>query len=132
MIADDTYRLPDIEKELDMLLENTESAIKQLPPPPPKEPVAEVLRMTGSFIRDIIKIAVGTPDPNGMLQILRPAQNIFSHAIRKTAPVFKPKDRTYNELLAPNFLSTIERDDFFPEEDVGVMTFEKVLEIAKA
>ncbi|KZT28391.1 hypothetical protein NEOLEDRAFT_1154609 [Neolentinus lepideus HHB14362 ss-1] len=82
-------RLPEIQDELQKLLNQTEIALQGLPPPPSADPVAEVLGMVADFMRRLSSEIKGTPDPRGLLQQIRPEHDTFKNAIRKTAPVFR-------------------------------------------
>ncbi|TFY77283.1 hypothetical protein EWM64_g6731 [Hericium alpestre] len=46
-------RLPDIQEELEKLLQQTEAALNRLPPPPSDEPVSEMFSLIGAFTRAV-------------------------------------------------------------------------------
>lgn len=86
-------RLPELEEELEKLLERTAHDLSRLPNPPSSEPVGEMLRLIGSFARSIEHLVEGTPDDDGLIQALREPQKSFKKAIRQTAPDFRPLAR---------------------------------------
>ena len=88
-------RLPDIHEELQGLLRKTEASIVQLPRPPSGNPLGEIYQLIGDFTRRLTQHVEGTPDPNGLLQSIRPAQLQFRKAVRETAPEFRPYERRY-------------------------------------
>ncbi|KAI9441570.1 P-loop containing nucleoside triphosphate hydrolase protein [Lactarius indigo] len=67
-------RLPELQEELDRLLEQTRQDISRLPKPPSSEP----------------SLVDGVPDEHGLLQTLRGPRDEFKEAIRQTAPYFMP------------------------------------------
>ncbi|KAF8270214.1 P-loop containing nucleoside triphosphate hydrolase protein [Lactarius quietus] len=108
-------RLPELQDELDRLLEQTQQDISRLPSPPSSEPVAEILRLIGTFVRSIEQLVRGAPDENGLMQKLRGPQTEFKKAIRQTAPDFRPLERSKTSDITtpvppPSFLSNEETD----------------------
>jgi hypothetical protein len=79
-----------LEEELEKLLDRTTHDLSRLPSPPSSDPVAEILRLIGSFARSIEYLVEGTPDDNGLIQSLREPRRSFKKAIRQTAPDFRP------------------------------------------
>ncbi len=60
-----------------------------------------------SFAMDVSRHVDGIPDEEGILQMIRPAQENFKRAIRGTAPQFRPFERNLagtQTLPAPTFL----------------------------
>lgn len=86
-------RLPDIQRELNKLIERTNTDLRDLPPPPSSEPLREILRLITDFSRAVEKQVGGVPGREGLLQRIRPQQEVFRTAIRTTAPCFVPKYR---------------------------------------
>ncbi|KZT27153.1 hypothetical protein NEOLEDRAFT_1131161 [Neolentinus lepideus HHB14362 ss-1] len=86
-------RLPEIQDELQNMLRKTEVALRELPPPPSADPVAEVLNMIADFMRRLSLEIKGTSDENGLLQQVRPEHVAFKWEIRKTAPVFRAYEK---------------------------------------
>lgn len=86
-------RLPELEEELEKLLERTTHDLSRLPSPPSSEPVGEMLRLIGAFARAIEYLVEGTPDDDGLIQALREPRKSFKKAIRQTAPDFRPLAR---------------------------------------
>ncbi|KII95434.1 hypothetical protein PLICRDRAFT_25913 [Plicaturopsis crispa FD-325 SS-3] len=104
-------RLPEIQEELQKLLEKTKDSLRQLPKPPSPDPVGEILQKIGKFTRDLSRHLEGTPTEDGLLQSIRPAQLDFQRAIRNTAPEFRPYERKHAQsrsLPKADFLSNEE------------------------
>jgi hypothetical protein len=107
-------RLPEIEEELNKLLEQTSHDLSRLPKPPSSEPLGEMMRLIGSFVRSIERLVDGSPDDNGLMQALRRPHSEFKKAIRHTAPDFRPRPRGEKKstipLAPPSFLVDEETD----------------------
>ncbi|KAI9465220.1 P-loop containing nucleoside triphosphate hydrolase protein [Lactarius psammicola] len=105
-----------LQEELDRLLEQTQQDISRLPGPPSSEPVAEILKLIGTFVRSIESLVSGTPGASGLMQTLRGPQNEFKRAIRQTAPDFRPLERPQTQVVdntpfpPPSFLSSEETE----------------------
>ena len=109
-----SFSLPEIYEELQNLLRKTENSIHQLPRPPSGDPFGEVLHLIGGFTRDLSRHLEGTPNEDGLLQTIRPAQLGFQRAIRATVPQFRPYERKYapkRSLPAADFLANEEEDN---------------------
>ncbi|KIM86047.1 hypothetical protein PILCRDRAFT_5119 [Piloderma croceum F 1598] len=107
-------RLPEIHEELQNLLRKTETSIHQLPKPPSSDPFGEVMRLIGDFTSSLSRHVEGTPDEDGLLQSIRPAQLRFQRAIRETVPEFLPYERRHaanRSLPAAEFLANEEDSD---------------------
>jgi hypothetical protein len=107
-------RLPEIHKELQNLLRNTEDSICKLPKPPSSDAFGEVLHLIRNFTRDLSRHLEGTPEREGLLQTIRPAQLQFQRAIRSTAPKFRPYEGGFyaiRTLPPPEFLSHEETEN---------------------
>lgn len=89
------------------MLAKTEEDIGRLPKPPSNEPLSEILRLIGAFVRDVEKHTEGTPSEAGLLQQLRPFQEEFKRSIRRTAPAFCPFERqnARPSVPVPSFLT---------------------------
>ena len=74
----------------------------------------------------------GVPDPDGLHQKLRPAQDTFRRAIRGSAPAFRPYERRFADersFSAPGFLEN--EDEPMEEDEEGKEIFiDEVLEAA--
>ncbi|KAH9917091.1 P-loop containing nucleoside triphosphate hydrolase protein [Amylocystis lapponica] len=112
-------RLPELQDELQALLQKTEENLRKLPKPPSSDAFAEILHLLGDFSRDLARHLAGTPDDSGLLQAIRPVQEHFKKAIRDTAPDFRPYTKTKaNTLLDEDTgLSTFEPPDFLVNEE---------------
>ncbi|KAI0782967.1 P-loop containing nucleoside triphosphate hydrolase protein [Abortiporus biennis] len=86
-------RLPELQDELQKLLQKTEDSLRQIPKPPSSDALGEILHLLSNFSRDLSTHLEGTPDEKGLLQTIRPAQEAFKRAIRETAPDFRPYER---------------------------------------
>ncbi|KIK81251.1 hypothetical protein PAXRUDRAFT_832978 [Paxillus rubicundulus Ve08.2h10] len=106
-------RLPEIQKELMNSLQETEAELRALPRAPSSDPVGEVLHVLSNFTRDLSRRLEGTSEEDGLLQTIRPCQETFKRAIRRTAPNFVPWENTQSarELPKAEFLANEEGDD---------------------
>ena len=111
------YRLPEIQEELYRVLQQTERELEELPPPPPSNPLGEILRVLDEFKRDLSQRVEGTPDADGILQNIRPHTTKFRRRIRATAPEFVPWEsgshRASQSIVMPaaTFLSNEEESE---------------------
>ena len=66
----------------------------------------------GNFLSDLSRHLDGTPEEDGLLQSIRPAQLKFQRAIRGTVPKFVPyeKSSATQSLPSPPFLANEESD----------------------
>ncbi|SJL13186.1 uncharacterized protein ARMOST_16625 [Armillaria ostoyae] len=111
-------RLPNIQMELERAIEGALQQLAMLPKEPPKNPLHEISTLLSEFAMDVSRHVEGIPDEEGILQMIRPAQENFKRAIRGTAPQFRPFERHLagtRTLPAPTFLGN--EDD---EETVEV------------
>lgn len=83
-------RLPELQDELQKLIQVTEESLRNLPKPPSQDAFTEILHLIGDFTRDLDVSLDGTPDEEGLLQTIRPFQLVFKRAVRATAPDFRP------------------------------------------
>ena len=108
-------RLPEIQEELYRVLRQTEKELEELPPPPPSNPLGEVLRVLDEFRRDLSERVEGTPDTDGLLQNMRPHTTKFRRRIRATAPDFVPWESQRagqpSVMPPPTFLSNEEESE---------------------
>lgn len=121
-------RLPELQGELDRLLEQVNEDISGLPNPPTSEPVVEIMKLIGTFVRSIEQIVAGSPDDNGLIQALRGPREQFKREIRQTAPDFRPleKPRDVNTapvLPEPRFLSNEEAESEWQPTDASRAVF---------
>ncbi|KAH9965473.1 P-loop containing nucleoside triphosphate hydrolase protein [Russula dissimulans] len=107
-------RLPELEVEVNKQLERATSEISRLPSPPSSEPVGEMLRLIGLFVRSLERLVEGTPDEDGLIQALRGPQTDFKRAIRQTAPDFRPHPRVV--LFGKPI--TFPKPEFLPDEEI--------------
>ncbi|KAJ7036791.1 P-loop containing nucleoside triphosphate hydrolase protein [Mycena alexandri] len=117
-------RLPQIQIELENTIQKTRSALHQLPKPPSSDPVGEVAGLLHVFIGELDRALEGVPHNEGLLQVIRPAQERFRREIRRTAPDFRPFQQsksTMSESFAdPTFLSTEDVYDTFAGKEPEV------------
>ncbi|KDR69881.1 hypothetical protein GALMADRAFT_128490 [Galerina marginata CBS 339.88] len=104
-------RLPQIYEELEGNIANTRKLIATLPRPPSDNPQSEIATLLHGFVNDLAKHVEGVPDSDGLLQAIRPAQEVFRRAIRVTAPNFRPFEREFEHKRH------IGRADFLVEEE---------------
>ena len=106
-------RLPELQGEVDRLLEQAELEISRLPIQPTSEPMEEMFRLIGLFTGSLQHLVHGTPESDGLMQTLRKSREEFKGNIRQTAPDFRPFERPKNAsamplLPPPRFLSNEE------------------------
>ncbi len=93
--------------ELEHAIEGALQQLAKLPKEPPKNPLHEISALLSEFAMDVSRHVDGIPDEEGILQMIRPAQENFKRAIRGTAPQFRPFERNLagtRTLPAPTFL----------------------------
>jgi hypothetical protein len=127
-----------LQGELDRLFEQTVHDISRLPNPPSAEPMAELLKLIGQFVRSVEQVVAGTPDDNGLIQALRGPREEFKRKIRQTAPDFRPLERPNNVhdtpvLPEPRFLSAEEQEsEWQPVDASGAIFVEDVMNRANS
>ena len=100
------FRLPELADELQGLLKQTELRLRGLPKPPSDNPVSEVIEMVSEFSRSLSTFVEGTPDEQGIHQVIQPLHARFRDAIKETAPDFRPyKSEERLEYEPPTFLA---------------------------
>jgi hypothetical protein len=82
--------LPQIQIELENIIQKTRTGLQQLPKPPSSDPIGEVASLLHQFIGELNNIIEGVYHPEGLLQAIRPSQEQFRREIRHTAPDFRP------------------------------------------
>jgi hypothetical protein len=130
-------RLPELQGELDRLLEQVDEDISRLPGPPSSEPMVEIMKRIGDFVRSIEHIVAGAPDDDGLIQALLRPREQFKRGIRQTAPDFLPleKPRDVNAapvLPQPDFLSNEETESEWQLNDTGRIFVDEVMNRANS
>jgi hypothetical protein len=72
------------------MINKTQKQIELLPKPPPKNALNEVAKRIRDFDSSVRIHVAGVPDKGGIIQQIRTPFNQFRHAIRGTAPEFRP------------------------------------------
>jgi hypothetical protein len=111
--------LPQIQIELENTIQKTHTGLQQLPKPPSSDPVGEVAGLLHLFIGELDKVLEGVPRADGLLQVIRPAQERFRREIRNTAPDFRPFEEprglenisNYEPFGEPAFLANEDGDE---------------------
>jgi hypothetical protein len=119
-------RLPELQDELDRLLNQLNDDISRLPSPPTDEPEVEMMKLIGDFVRSIDHSVAGTPDGDGLIQALRRPREQFKREIRQTAPDFRPLEKGFNPapvLPEPRFLSSEEDESEWQPTDANRAIF---------
>lgn len=98
--------------------------ISTLPDPPSSEPMVEIMKRIGDFVRSIEHIVAGSPDENGLIQALHEPREQFKREIRQTAPNFRPLEQPKGLNLAsvlpqPSFLSNEESESEWQQINAG-------------
>lgn len=83
-------RLPELEQELRNMLRETEAQIGKLPPAPSDDAQGEIVMLVSNFARELATYVEGTPDEDGIHQLIRPLNHAYSADIKGTAPEFCP------------------------------------------
>jgi hypothetical protein len=100
-------RLPEIQQELQVILERTQKELRDLPKPPSQDPVSEVHQLLDGFARDVSRQVQGTVGRDGLIQRVNKLHFGFRQAIRRTAPDFRPYTRNDDdppEMPIPEFI----------------------------
>jgi hypothetical protein len=99
-------RFPDLLAKIEQELVKAKSQVEQMPKPPSKEPISEVVRMVSDFAREIDKQTQGIPGKDGLLQKTHGLEEEFQLAIRKTVPDYRPYKRheAQRPMPQPDFL----------------------------
>jgi hypothetical protein len=125
-----------LQEELEKLLKQTNGDISSLPKPPSSEPMEEILKLIGQFIRSVENVVIGAPDDDGLIQALCGPQEVFKKEIRQTAPDFRPFERPDDVqampvLPSPSFLSSEESEpEWQPVDAAQVLFVEDVMKRA--
>jgi len=107
-------RLPQIHEELQAELIRTENSLRSLPRAPSDDALLEILNVLHIFVRDLERHLEGTPNEDGLIQSIRPAQRRFKRAIRSTAPDFRPYEAKHAGTMSvngPDFLNNEEDNE---------------------
>ncbi|KAL6299310.1 P-loop containing nucleoside triphosphate hydrolase protein [Sparassis latifolia] len=129
-------RLPEIQSELQDMLQKTENNLRQLPKPPSSDALGEVFNLLTQFSGSLAEYLEGTPEPDGLLQSIRPIKEVFRQDILATAPDFRPYGRLplpnepqdNRRFIAPEFLS--HETVFVPSDDANAVYIDDVMERA--
>jgi hypothetical protein len=127
------FRLPELEEEVEKLLDQVNHDLSRLPNPPSSEPVGDMLRLIGAFIRSVERLVDGTSDEDGLMQALRGPRIQFRRAIRQTAPDFRPHGRPSKseiQMIPPeyDFLSNEEEEwESQPSDSSSAIFIEDVM-----
>jgi len=78
---------------LQALLKETEDQLGKLPAPPSDDAQGEIVSLVSDFARELATYIDGTPDDNGIHQLIRPLNKAFLEEIRSTAQPFSPFER---------------------------------------
>jgi hypothetical protein len=127
-------RLPELEEELNKLLERTTRELSRLPNPPSSEAVGEMMRLINTFVRSVEHLVDGVPDEDGLIQALRGPQTEFKKAIRNTAPDFRPTSSEISTIPSPPRFLVDEDTEWEdqPIDDSGAIYVDEVMRRAYA
>ena len=89
--------LPEIQQELERSIISTRFALSMLPREPSNDPRNEISNLLHGFVTGLVQHMEGISDEDGFIQSIRPAQETFKIAIRRTAPEFQPFDSKRSE-----------------------------------
>ncbi|KIJ25994.1 hypothetical protein M422DRAFT_192801, partial [Sphaerobolus stellatus SS14] len=131
-------RLPDIEREISIGLDDLNRRLKELPPPKYTDPSGELIGLifefTSAISRDVRGLTRFDPMSRKLLQGIRSAQLKLKSSIMRTAPRFCPWEQSdtppgspRSAMSKPSFLSKEEISSF--EERTGrIMYLDEVME----
>lgn len=108
------YSLPEIQQELENSILSVRGTLYKLPKEPSADPRNEISNLLHDFVTHLSQHVEGVPDEDGLMQCIRPAQEKFKSAIRRTAPEFRP----FKKGLATT--RSWEKAAFLMDEDGGV------------
>lgn len=117
-MIESSFRLPQIQHELESSILATRETLEKLPKAPSADPSNEIANLLHGFVRDLARNVEGVPDEDGLLQLIRPSQESFRRAVRATAPQFQPFERRYagrKKIEAAKFLISEDGGETFEE-----------------
>ena len=82
--------LPELEDELQKFLQDTEASLSEFPPSPSDDAQGDAILLVSNFARELATYVEGTPDDDGIHQLIRPLNEEFLEEIRSTAQPFSP------------------------------------------
>jgi hypothetical protein len=124
--------LPELEVELQNLLKITDAQISKLPKAPSEDAQGEIVLLVSNFAREVAVYVEGTPDENGIHQLMRPLNKAFLVTIRGTAQRFCPWERetdTACSFTHPNFFLS-GTEPAISNDDDEVICVDEVIEMA--
>ncbi|KAF5353053.1 hypothetical protein D9758_008791 [Tetrapyrgos nigripes] len=126
-------RLPEIHSELQASIKKTRSELQTLPKAPSRDPLNEITTLLVRFTTDLSKHLEGVPDSDGLLQKIRPAQEVFRKSIRKSAPNFKPFEKKMSKTYRLQQFPFLKNENEADDDEEGVDdTDESVSAVAEA
>jgi len=100
------YRLPDVEKELSISLQDVNRRLQQLPAPKFDDPSSELVRLIFDFTADVSRNVKGVTHFEdtmpSLIQGIRGAQKSLRSSVMRTAPRFCPWARQDTPPGSPN------------------------------
>ena len=104
-------RLPKLRKDAQIAYDGYVKTLGRLPPPPPENPVSELLQLVTVFARATNNWINGADQCERLVQRYRAASVDFKADIHKTAPDFRPFDSAEaQEVSNAKFHNAIEDD----------------------
>ncbi|KZT04838.1 uncharacterized protein LAESUDRAFT_760851 [Laetiporus sulphureus 93-53] len=119
-------RLPELQHELQRLLQNTEDALRQLPSPPSNDSLAEVLRLISDFARELslhMRGIATAPD-------FRPYES-SGDTDQSAVSVLNSKPGSRTPYLQPDFLSNEEPNEGPPSDAKNAIYIDQVMHRAQ-
>ena len=117
------------------MLKDVESQLSTLPPNPSDDAQGEVILLVSDFARELATYVEGTPDDNGIHQLIRPLNNEFLAEIWSTAQPFSPyKDEWVPKgrrvsFTHPQLVTSCTEQDIYSNDD-GTIHVNEVMEMA--
>ena len=125
--------MPQLDVELQKLLKETESQLGKLPKAPSDDAQGEIILLVSGFARELATYVEGTPEDNGIHQLIRPLNNKFLTAIGCTAQRFCPFERGVQpayEFSEVPVIPHVERTVYRHFEDDEVTCVDEVTKMA--
>lgn len=105
--AHEIFRLPTLREDARGQLTKAKNEIDSLPPPPPKHPAAELLRLVSEFSQDVKNFVMGFEGHEALIRQCLPAYSQFRRDILSTRPQFSASERVTGDKPS--------RDDILPQ-----------------
>ncbi len=104
-------RLPQIQEEIEEMINKTRQQIELLPKPPPTNAFNEVAKLIKDFDSSMRLHIEGVSDKEGIIQQIRIPCGRFRESIQGTAPEFRPFSKLQDKQQAPPQPTFLEHEE---------------------